>query len=70
MRYASDSLEGSRSGKTWPVHEDLGVAPDAPEPTVKSSFCELVKDAHGDQGGNDAYDVAELKRARDAMLDE
>ncbi|OYR80695.1 molecular chaperone DnaJ [Halorubrum sp. E3] len=51
-------------------HEVLGVAPDAPEPTVKGAFRELVKDAHGDQGGNDAYDVAELKRARDAMLDD
>jgi len=49
-------------------HEILGVAPDAPEPTVKGAFRELVKDAHGDQGGNDAYDVSELKRARDAML--
>ncbi|MDB2283676.1 hypothetical protein PM038_00100 [Halorubrum ezzemoulense] len=46
----------------------MGVAPDAPEPTVKGAFRELVKDAHGDQGGNDEYDVAELKRARDALL--
>ncbi|MFY4816197.1 J domain-containing protein [Haloarcula sp. AONF1] len=51
-------------------HEVLGVAPDAPEPTVTGAFRELVKDAHGDQGGNDDYDVAELKRARDALLSE
>jgi hypothetical protein len=49
-------------------HEVLGVAKGAPEPVVKGAFRELVKDAHGDQGGNDDYDVAELKRARDALL--
>jgi len=50
-------------------HEVLGVAPDAPEPTVMGAFRELVKEAHGDQGGNEEYNVSELKRARDAMLD-
>jgi hypothetical protein len=51
-------------------HEVLGVAKDAPELVVKGAFRELVKDAHGDQGGNEEYDVAELKRARDALLDD
>lgn len=50
-------------------HEVLGVAPDAPEPTVMGAFRELVKEAHGDQGGNDDYDVAELKEARDELLE-
>jgi hypothetical protein len=40
-----------------------------PEPVVMGAFRELVKEAHGDQGGNEAYDVAELKQARDALLD-
>lgn len=34
-------------------HEVLGVAPDAPEPVVKGAFRELVKEGHGDQGGNE-----------------
>lgn len=50
-------------------HEVLGIARDAPEPVVMGAFRELVKEAHGDQGGNEAYDVAELKQARDALLD-
>jgi hypothetical protein len=33
------------------------------------AFHELVKEVHSDQGGNEAYDVAELKQARDAFLD-
>jgi hypothetical protein len=49
-------------------HEVLGVAKDAPEPVVKGAFRELVKEGHGDQGGNNAYDVSELKQARDALL--
>ena len=49
-------------------HEVLGVMPDAPDPVVKSVFRELVKEAHADQGGNDEYDVSELKWARDALL--
>ena len=51
-------------------HEVLGVAPDAPELVVKGAFRELVKEAHGNQGGDDAYEVGELKRARDAMLED
>lgn len=50
-------------------HKVLGVAKDAPDPTVKGAFREFVKEGHGDQGGNDKYDVSELKRARDALLD-
>jgi hypothetical protein len=50
-------------------HEVLGVAEGAPEPVVKGAFRELVKEGHGDQGGNDEYDVSELKRARDAILE-
>lgn len=49
-------------------HGVLGVAKDAPEPTVKGAFPELVKEGHGDQGGNEEYDVSELKKARDALL--
>jgi hypothetical protein len=49
-------------------HEVLGVAPDAPDPTVKGAFRELVKEGHGDQGANDEYDVSELKQARDELL--
>ena len=49
-------------------HEVLGVSPDAPAPVVRGAFRELAKEAHGDQGGNDAYDVSELKRARDELL--
>lgn len=30
----------------------------------------VAKGAHGDQGGNDAYDVSELKQARDALLED
>ena len=51
-------------------HEVLGVAPDAPELVVKGAFRELVKEAHGDQGGSDEWDVSELKRARDELLDD
>lgn len=47
----------------------LDFTKDAPELVVKGAFREPVKDAHSDQGGNDAYDVAELKQARDALLD-
>jgi hypothetical protein len=36
---------------------------------VKGAFRELVKEAHGDQGGNEAYDVSELKHARDELLE-
>lgn len=50
-------------------HEVLGVAPDAPDLVVNGAFRELVKEAHGDQGGNEKYDVRELKRARDELLD-
>ena len=64
------SFRGARRGKICPVHEVLGVAPDAPELTVKGAFRELVKDAHGDQGGNEEYDVSKLKEARDELLSE
>lgn len=47
----------------------LGVASDAPDSVVKDALRELVKEGHADQSGNDAYDVAELKRAGDALLD-
>jgi len=60
-------VAGSRA-ETPPAHEVLGVAPDAPEPVVKGAFRELVKEAHGDQGGSDEWDVSELKRARDELL--
>ena len=39
-----------------------------PDPVVKGAYGELVKDAHGDQGGKDAYDAGELNQARDALL--
>ena len=51
-------------------HEVLGVTPDAPDPVVKGAFRELVKDAHGDHGGNGEHSVAELKNARDALLED
>ena len=54
--------------ETPPAHEVLGVSEDAPEPVVKGAFRELVKEAHGDQGGSDEWDVSELKRARDELL--
>ena len=47
----------------------LGVSEDAPDPVVKGAFRELVKEAHGDQGGSDQWDVSELKQARDELLD-
>ncbi|EMA69147.1 dnaj-like protein [Halorubrum aidingense JCM 13560] len=50
-------------------HEVLGVAKDAPDLVIKGAFRELVKEGHADQGGNEKYDVAELKQARDALLD-
>jgi len=50
-------------------HEVLGVAEDAPDVVVRGAFRELVKEAHADQGGNDAYDVSELKQARNVLLD-
>ena len=50
-------------------HEIMGVAPDAPDLVVNGAFRELVKEAHGDQGGSDQWDVSELKRARDELLD-
>ncbi len=53
-----------------PPHEVLGISPDAPEPVVKGAFRELVKEAHADQGANAAYDVSELKEARDELLAE
>lgn len=51
-------------------HEVLGVSPDAPAPVIKGAFRELAKEGHGDQGGDERYDVAELKRARDELLEE
>ena len=54
--------------ETRPAHEVLGVAPEAPAPAVKGAFRELVKEAHGDQGGSDEWGVSELKRARDDLL--
>ena len=50
-------------------HEVLGGTPDAPEATVKGAFREHVKDAHADHGGNGEHSVAELKNARDALLE-
>ncbi|GAB7010446.1 J domain-containing protein [Halorubrum trueperi] len=50
-------------------HEVLGVAEGAPDPVVKGAFRELVKEAHGDQGGSEKWDVGELKQARDELLD-
>jgi len=41
----------------------------APDSVVRGAFRELVKQAHGDQGDSDEWDVSELKRARDALLD-
>lgn len=29
---------------------------------------EFVKEGHGDQGGNEEYDVSELKQARDELI--
>lgn len=49
-------------------HEVLGVAPDAPDAVVEGAFRELVKEAHADQGDNDAYSVDELTSARDALV--
>lgn len=51
-------------------HEVLGVSPDAPEPVVRGAFRELVKEGHADQGASAAYDVDEVRKARDALLDE
>lgn len=50
-------------------HEVLGVAPDAPEPVINGAFRELAKEGHGDQGGSEKYDVQELKKARDELLE-
>ena len=50
-------------------HEVLGVAPDAPEPVVIGAFRELVKEGHADGGGAEEFDVDEIRKARDAMLD-
>ncbi len=51
-------------------HEVLGVSEDAPDPVIKGAFRELAKEGHADAGANPDYDVAELKEARDAMLDD
>lgn len=48
-------------------HEILGVQPDAPDAVVKGAFRELVKQEHGDHGG-DGKNVDRLKEARDEML--
>lgn len=61
--------DGRGVGIQQEPHEVLGVAPDAPEPVIQGAFRELVKEGHGDQGGNDAYDIQEVKEARDAMLE-
>lgn len=50
-------------------HEVLGVSPDAPEPVIRGAFRELAKEAHADQGANPDYDLAEIKRARDQLLE-
>jgi len=39
------------------------LPPDAPDVVVRGAFRELVKEAHADQGGNDAYDVSERVEA-------
>jgi hypothetical protein len=49
-------------------HEILDVDADAPDAVVKGAFRELVKEAHGDHGGNGEHSVGELKKARDRML--
>lgn len=56
--------------ETPPAHEVLDVAPDAPDPVVTGAFRKLVKEAHGDQGGNEEYDVSELKQSRDKLLND
>jgi len=61
-------VAGSGGGLDQEPHEVLGVSEDAPEPVVKGAFRELVKEAHGDQGGNGAYSVTDLKQARDELL--
>lgn len=53
-----------------PPYEVLDVSEDAPDPVVKGPFRELVKEAHGDQGGSDEWDDSELRRARDELLDD
>ncbi|WP_199239158.1 hypothetical protein [Halorubrum sp. CGM4_25_10-8A] len=56
--------------ETPPPYEVLDLSEDAPDPVVKGPFRELVKKEHGDQGGSDEWDVSELKRARDELLDD
>lgn len=53
---------------TKPPHEILGVAPDAPDATVKGAFRELLKERHPDHGGT-SEEFAQLQQAREAMLD-
>lgn len=51
-----------------PSHEVLGISEGAPDHVVKGAFRELVKEAHGDQGDREGWDVSESKRARDTLL--
>ena len=41
-----------------------------PDPVINGAIRELAKEGHGDQGANPEYDVAEIKQARDEMLDD
>lgn len=52
---------------TKPPHEILGVAPDAPDATVKGAYRELLKERHPDHGGT-SEEFAQLQQAKKAML--
>jgi len=60
---------GVDDGLDQEPHEVLGVSEGAPEPVIRGAFRELAKEGHEDQGADERYDVAELKQARDEMLE-
>jgi len=62
--------DGEGVGRQADPHEVLGVREDADPAVVKGAYRELVKEAHGDQGDRDDLDVAELRQAKEKMLDE
>jgi hypothetical protein len=52
-----------------PAHQILGVDPDASDEEVQEAARERLLEAHPDHGGS-AAELAEIRNAREAMLDE
>lgn len=59
---------GSEGGGIAP-HLVLGVSQDAGEYEIQEAFRRRAKEAHPDTATESAYDISDLKRAREALLE-